>query len=626
MRRIAGLVLLLGALAAFVGVVRASRIPSDDEVHVFEALSGPREPSVIAPLEHTSWRAHEAGTQSRLAILLSDPQSPWLGLVHGLRSLGVPFVVTDDYERALRHRVVLVYPRITGRVLAPPALRALADFVRRGGTLAAVNVLGGGLQALFGFADVAPRRDHTRVHLDLANPLAAAFDDPREAELRIASAEHDATRIGAHDYLEPRERPLAVYEDGQAAIVAREFASGGRAYAFGFDPGLLLLKAHNRRLEGLSDAYANAYEPSADVALRLLAAIYRRGEPLAVTLEPVPDARPLALIVTHDVDYSRSMANAATYARQESEAGFAATYFVQTKYVRDWNDEIFLDDVGARRLVRLAELGMEIASHSVAHAEPFDAFPIGSGQERYPEYRPFVKNRTRAYAGTILGELRVSRFLLEALTGTRVVAFRPGHLSNPRSLPQALAATGYRFSSSVTANVSLSHLPFRLNRGRDVQMESSVFEFPVTIEDELGPPPLGRLDEAIDVGRRIARHGGLYVLLIHPDTLGEKLEFERRLVEALRPLAWLGPLGEYGRWWAARDAVELDVRETRTGARVEIVAPIALEGLALRLPIGFEPVDTSLVRARCDRIVLGAIEGRTSLELRSTNDAPCARP
>jgi len=43
-----------------------------------------------------------------------------------------------------------------------------------------------------------------------------------------------------------------------------------------------------------------------------------------------------------------------------------------------------------------------------------------------------------------------------------VVSFRPGHLSYPFALPQALQATGFAFSSSVTAGNALSHLPFRL--------------------------------------------------------------------------------------------------------------------------------------------------------------------
>jgi peptidoglycan/xylan/chitin deacetylase (PgdA/CDA1 family) len=606
----------LGVSIALVGIVRAARTPAAGAVHVFAGLAGPSQPSPVPLPVPADWRRFASGGTSRLAILLTDPDSAWLGLVHGLRSLGVPFLVTDDPRRALRHRVVLVYPRISGRSFAPEALRALAEFARGGGTLVAVNVLGGGLEPLFGFSGVAARRDHTRVRFDPGQPLLADWDDPREAEIRIASLARAATRIGSHDYLAPTSPPLAVYEDGAAAIVQREFTSGGRACAIGFDPGLLLLKAHNRRLEGVSDAYANAFDPSADMPLRLLARLYRAGEPLAVTAEPVPEGRRLAALITHDVDYSRSLANSVTYAEALREAGVAGTFFVQTKYVRDWNDEAFFDDRGAAHLARLAELGMEIASHSVSHSRVFDDFPLGSGSERYPDYRPFVKSRDRTFGGTILGELRVSRFLLERLGSTRVASFRPGHLANPRTLPQALAATGYSFSSSVTSNVSLSHLPFRLTWNRDAEAESEVFEFPVTLEDELEPPLPQRLDAAVALARRIARRGGIFVVLLHPNALGEKLDFEQRLVAALAELAWIAPLGEYGRWWAARDRLEIDVVATPSGGALELRAPQSIAGLTLRLPRGWRLEGAEPVVPGGDLWRLAPLEGRIRLGLR----------
>jgi hypothetical protein len=184
------------------------------------------------------------------------------------------------------------------------------------------------------------------------------------------------------------------------------------------------------------------------------------------------------------------------------------------------------------------------------------------------------------------------------------------------ALPQALSATGYRFSSSVTANVSLSHLPFRLNRGRGTVEESDVFEFPVTVEDELGAPLLDRLPEAVDLARRIAHHGGLFVVLIHPNVVGDKLAFEKRLVTSIRQQSWLGSVAEYGHWWAARDAIQLDVQPSNTGAVAEIVAPLRIDGLTIRLPPGLSLEGATPSAAGADTWVLGPIEGRVELDLR----------
>lgn len=149
------------------------------------------------------------------------------------------------------------------------------------------------------------------------------------------------------------------------------------------------------------------------------------------------------------------------YAEYERSQGLVDTYFIQTKYVRDYNDDVYFNETGVRHLARLAELGVELGSHTIAHSAVFSKFPIGTGHETYPEYVPFVKDLTTAHNSTILGELRVSKYLIEHFSGQTVWSFRPGHLSNPSTLPHALAATGYRYGSLATANNSLTHLPYQ---------------------------------------------------------------------------------------------------------------------------------------------------------------------
>jgi hypothetical protein len=256
----------------------------------------------------------------------------------------------------------------------------------------------------------------------------------------------------------------------------------------------------------------------------------------------------------------------------------------------------------------------------VAHARAFVSFPMGSGTERYPDYQPFVQAREEAVGGTILGELRVSKFLLERLAApTEVVSFRPGHLANPSGLPQALAATGYRFSSSVTAGVSLTHLPFRLNQDRGPAAETGMFEFPITVEDERDPPMGARLEQSLAVARKIARHGGLFVVLIHPNVLDHKLGFLRALVDRLKGEAWFGALEEFGRWWAARDRVELDVERRGDRLVARLAAPEAVAGLTLETPAGWVPdpaAPTSrAARATARGILIERLEGAAEFVL-----------
>lgn len=594
------------------------------DVFLFPDLSGPPGQATVAEATPTRWQRLDDGTDSRLAILLTDENSAWLGLVHGLQSIGVPFRLTDEPAEALEHRVVLVYPMLAGSVLNASSLEKLGAHVRGGGTLIAVNALGGGLNQVFGFESVKASRANARVRFDTGHALAADFTDPAEQEIRIGKAGQDEKSLGTHEYLEPRYPPLATFENGAAAITWRAYG-GGHAFALGFDPGLVLQKAHGYRLGGVAPAYVNVFEPTIDVILRLLRNMYTLGETRAVTLYTVPWNRALSVNITHDIDYNESLANAVEYAAMERALGVTGTFFVQTKYVRDWNDKVFFNNTSPQYLRALNELGMEIGSHTVAHSKVFSRFPLGTGAESYPDYVPFVNDDREAFGGSVLGELRVSKFLLDQFSdGAPVQSFRAGYLENPFTLPQALVATGYRYDSTITANNTLTHLPYRLNHGRGPLSEVAAWEFPVTIEDERPPELTSRLDQALDVARKIARYGGHYVVLMHPNETGEKLDFLRQLITALQPDAWFGSMAESGQWWEAREQVAVDVASVGDSLQVTLNAPLAIAGLTLELPGGstFLQAEPVVQTTQTDnRLTLEKFQGELVLTLTRT-EAP----
>jgi hypothetical protein len=544
-------------------------------------------PSHVAPEAPASWHSFSTGSTSRLAVLLTDTTALWLPLAHGLRSIGVPFVITRDYHDALRHRVVLVYPTISGLALSADALRALTAFPASGGTLIACDVLGGGIAPTFGFADVTPSR--TRYTLHFSAPAASRFGlaDERETTLRLGDpAAKTSTPYHAfpsYGYTNAAEA-LATYDDGTAALTHHAVGSG-HAYAIGLDLGYLIGTGYGGHDEMMSRTYSNGFEPNVDVWLRIVKQLYRDGDPSAVTLGTVPGDKSLSVLITHDIDYTRSVDNAVGYAEWEHHAGIPATYFIQTKYVKDWNDDVFFDNAERPNMQKLRTLGGELASHSVSHSRSFGQFPLGTGIEQYPSYHPFVHSQMVTTGGTVLGELRVSKALIESLEpGDSVTAFRPGHLAEPRALPQALAATGYRYSSSTTAGSSLTHLPFALDYDRAGTGETGIFEFPITIEDEALPPMDQRLPQALAVARNIARYGGEVVILIHPNVLDFKLRFEQGFVTAMRDSAWFGTTSGFGRWWEARDAIACDVTQDGGTTTVHLVAPHPIDSLPLVVP------------------------------------------
>ena len=146
---------LLAAAAAIALATYLNRPP----LEAFDGAEGPTEISQVAEPEPADWTVHAKGTDSRLAILLTDDASSWIGLAEGLKSMGVPFRMTRDVDSAVRHDVIIVYPIISGKVLEADELASLGQHVEQGGTLIATQVLGGGLRrGQYVVADVASAR------------------------------------------------------------------------------------------------------------------------------------------------------------------------------------------------------------------------------------------------------------------------------------------------------------------------------------------------------------------------------------------------------------------------------------------------------------------------------------
>jgi len=581
-------------------------------------FSGPAEASVIVPLEPTPLARYDSGSTSRLAILVTDPHSTWLGLAHGLKTIGVPFVVTTDYRRALQHKVIFVYPTFSGGVLSPEALQALLAFPQSGGTLIAQNAIGAAMLDLFGFDEPVPSRTRLTMTLAERQPGGLMFDS-MERTIRLGNSSRMAEVLGSYGFTNPREPPLAVYDDGTAALIQRS-AGKGKAYALGLDFGDYLLRGENVRADWLSRSYINEYEPAGDTLLRWLRAVIQDADPDAVSLGTVPFGRDFTLILTHDIDARNSLENSLSYARFEASRGVRATYFIQAKYLKDWYDIPLLDDRSAGLLAGLDALGMEIASHSVTHSIVFELFPLGTGTERYPGYHPRIRKQNSTAGASVLGELRVSKFLLEQIGKREVESFRSGYLRNPETLSQALYATGYRFSSTATVGETMTNLPFQMNFNRRIFAELPMFEFPAAVDDTRPIPldeVLAKFDTLIGL---ISRYGGMCVVLIHPNVIEPKLGFEQKLLDAAGNRAWIGSVRDFGRWWTARNVVGLDVVKTDQGRIVNLTLPEEIEGLPVVVPSGWifersEPEGTAAVVAP-GTLVLGKVSGGLRLFFR----------
>lgn len=577
-----------------IGTIKKNIFPENydvrkNEIFIAPNVMGPEDKSVFPEKTPTPITRYSSGSTSRLAVLLTDTNASWLGIAHGLKSIGVPFIITTDYRKAIQHNVVMVYPIVSGASLSPNALQALAEFPRTGGTLIGIQVLGA-LNEIFGFSEPVPSKQHFEIKIlrDSNSVITNEFVDSKELEISLGNKERFKETIGTYSYSKTQLPPVATYEDRSAAIT-QKFYESGRAYAFGFDIGFLILKGHNIRHQDFNRSPVNNFEPTIDVVLRLIKNIYLTGERSASFIGTVPYHKNLSVCITHNINFPKALDNALAFANEEKKLNIHSTYFIQTRYIRDSRDRIFNSTDDFKKLRLISQAGMDLQSNGVSGSPFFDQFEQGTGDEVYPNYSPYVMAWDKTYHGTIYGEMRVSRFLIDRFVpGNITTTFRSSYLYTPFTYPQSLLSSGYRFSSSVPANAALTHLPFQLNFNREYDSELAAFEFPVTDDDEVPPYTIDRAKNAIALAKKIARYGGCFIGQVHPNATG--LAVEKKFVEAVKDIAWIGTLNDFGLWWAARNEVTLDVNYVNGSRVVTVNVPKRMEGLAIMLPIRSTPI------------------------------------
>jgi hypothetical protein len=499
----------------------------------------------------------------QVAVLLTRDDEGGLGLVHAFQEMGIPFFVTRSLAPALRHSRLFIYPEVDGNTFTSEQAQELAQYVQAGGTVFAQNVIWGVLKPLFGFRNVQSGRSrHWVTILTESHPLFKYLDRPEEKRVRLAN-ETVSSLFTTNGYTsDGTSEVLASFEDGSAALLGKSI---GRGTVFvsgvGFDD-VILRSQCNRHFQA-PRAYVNAFEPGGDVWMLILRAWYENYSAGAVRLATAPQGERSWVMLSHDIDWENSVSPALAFARMETRHHTSSTFFMQTKYISDMNGRAFFSGANLAVLSQLTALGFDVESHTVIHARGFNQFSLGTGFETYATYRPHVARSGQAQGATVMGEVRVSKELLDgAIAGHHTVFFRAGHLRFPPTLAEALVRCGYEFDSSFTAPDVMSNFPFVLTFDRDFEHESPVYEFPVTIEDEENPPLPERLEKALEVIQANADNGAVSVVLIHTNDPGSKVPAEEFLLNHLPRDIGVSDMLSFARFWRARDLLKWRVLPT----------------------------------------------------------------
>lgn len=590
-----------------------------NNVHVFSGLIGPMDETIVPPRHRTSWKEYAKGATSRLSVLLLDTTSTWLGLVNGLNAHSIPFKITTDVNEAIKHSVIILYPGVSSKDINLDIFQKLKGYLHNGGVLIGFSLMAPSLGELFGYNGTDFSASRAWIRFDpTVSKLTSMCNTSLEREVRVGNFEVSPYAYETCAYLQPEYKPLARYEDGQPAIVQKLY-NNGLALAIGIDLGHFTLVSHFNYDASFQRSVANGFEPTLDMFYRMIREVYLLFADQPIVLGMVPDNKQVSIVITHDVDTKDAVPNSLIYADLEKSMGVPATYNIQTKYITDGQDSMFFTDNTLKYFKALRNMGMEVASHSVSHTPFFNYIPMGTGKEAYPAYQPLYVTTFSTFNETMLGELRVSKFLLEELLDVHTVSFRAGYLDYAPRLHEALEATGYHYSSSVLANDVLTHLPYQTVYDDNFTENVDVYEIPVTIEDEELPPMYERLSQAVFVTDQIGEYGGVVNVLIHPNELGQKLEFLREYIDQYKGTAWFGTMNSYGDWFRAKCHLQLDVVEEPGRVKIHLHAPYLIRQLPVHIPPGMRVLDKlpgrMEIRQDGNCLVLDSVVGNATITL-----------
>jgi hypothetical protein len=522
---------------------------------------------------------------SQVAILLTksdqDAESPG----RCLKEMGIPFFVTRDLHAALRHKLLLLYPEVDATSFDAAQARAITDFVAQGGVIFAQDVFWGGFRPLFGFEDVIPLRTRHTIIFDAKNPESSdpVFRYLNRAAEKEAPLGSPAIKevVWTNGYTTTAgTQTLGRFEDGSAAVLRHDLGRG-HTYLIGVALNDVVRRNQQNRDYEAQRIYVNGFEPGTDVWLLILRAWYEAYSDSGIRLGTIPQGKRSVLMISHDVDWEYSFKPMAAFADFEKSAGTSSTFFVQTKYLDDVNSKAFFFGQSLDILRELVH-GSDIESHSVIHSKLFNKVPLGTGQEQYPDYHARATRDDAAKDATALGEVCVSKSLLDGeLRAHETLFFRAGHLRVPPFLPEALVRCGYEFDSSFTAADVLSNFPYELDFDLGMTEPANIFEFPVTFEDEQLPPLLDRVPAILDTIEANAENSAVSVLLIHSNNAQEKLQAERLLLSGLPGDILVENMTDYARFWKARYQLRWYPKAIAGGEQIEINAESPISGLTL---------------------------------------------
>jgi hypothetical protein len=478
-------------------------------------------------------------------------------LEHICKTIGVPYHTTTEVPDAVRYPLLIISSDVYLTFTYSEQL-ALRNYVNNGGILIAPFVKDPAFFILFGItAYKMATTNFTLTWTDTTSPELRWIDDPLEKTMSLSEPWHPRVN-NTCSYTTSSAVPMATYMQYGTTGIARNAYGKGFAYCLGFSfQDLIFMPQIDKDIDA-ERQYGSGFEPTSDVLMLFIKGVYARFIEYATWKHTLPYNSLPVFVLSHDIDLATSMIVLNDYSTWEKCNNIRSTFFINTKYNSDYQNPAFYDQY-IPQMKFLVKQGFDIGSHSVGHLRDFQNLPFGQLGNTKQSYLPY-DGVNSSLGGTVLGELEVSKNLLEQDLGITVRSFRPGLLYDPFEIGKALDTTGYTQSSLHSANDVMTNFPYRMARKRAVDTEfTKVLEMPISFFTD--PKVSQKTDSIINkltlvVGQVNANYAP-FIVLLHSTNL-YKLSVQKELIKSLPPRTLFMDINELATFWLSREAFEFN--------------------------------------------------------------------
>jgi hypothetical protein len=406
-------------------------------------------------------------------------------------------------------------------------------------------------------------------------PLVKYIDAPEEINWAPYFPTGDVTRGYSIPMTGSGCTPLATWSTGDYAVLRCNIGTG-RAYVFGWRLRPLMELPQLQLGNDTGPQGVNAIVPDSDICRMMMRGSYEAYAANPRERQWAPGGHHAALIITYDNDAVVSYQNVPATVDFNESLGINATYnFTTLPYDSGYIAPMY-SAAGKQDVQYAVSHGFDVEGEGLGHFPDFGTAPytVGPPTEDASNYMPMFKDDGTGQCCTsglsVIGEVGVSKWLLEHDFNIKVNGIRSGFTLVPPTFIQGLAVTGYQRDQSYLICLTRGAFPFAaftLDTSTNPYGINAypIMEYPMSISDDaasyagLTGLNTSTVSQYVQVWEHIIKfnydNNAPTVVLIHPVDTTARFQVLEQVLDDLKSEGydlWVGDLTTFGKFWEAQ--------------------------------------------------------------------------